>query len=84
VVGDLGVQEVDAAGQGAQAGRSGGGLDIPGGLLPEPPAGGDQSGSGQAAQPSSKGVGGGDHEGVELSLGVGGGLDCRTPGGQPH
>jgi hypothetical protein len=32
VLADLGVQELDAAGQGAQAGRGGGGLDIPGGL----------------------------------------------------
>jgi hypothetical protein len=37
VVGDLGVQDLDAAGQGAQAGRGGGSLDIPGGLRPEPP-----------------------------------------------
>jgi len=34
VLGDLDVEELDAAGQGAQAGRSGSGLDVPGGLLP--------------------------------------------------
>jgi hypothetical protein len=43
-----------------------------------------QAGSGQAAQPSSEGVGGCDHERVELALGVGGGLDRRAPCGQPH
>jgi hypothetical protein len=34
VLDDFDVQDLDAAGQGAQAGRSGGGLDVPGGLLP--------------------------------------------------
>jgi hypothetical protein len=32
VLDDLGLQELDAVGQGAQAGRGGGGLGIPGGL----------------------------------------------------
>jgi hypothetical protein len=67
VVGGFGVQELDAAGQAAQAGRSGDGLDVPGGLLP---AGGDQPRGGEVAQPSAEGIGGGDHEGVELALGV--------------
>jgi hypothetical protein len=84
VVSDLGVQELDAAGQSAQADRSGGSLDIPGGLLTEPPTGGDQARRGQATQPPPEAVGGGDNEGVELALGVGGSLDRRAPGGQPH
>jgi hypothetical protein len=75
VVGDLGVQELDAAGQSAQADRSGGSLDIPGGLLPEPSTGGDQARRGQATQAPTEAVGGGDNEGMELALGVGGGLD---------
>ena len=40
VLGDLGIEELDAASQGAQAGRGCDGLDIPGGLQPEPPASG--------------------------------------------
>jgi hypothetical protein len=62
VVSDLGVQELDAAGQSAQADRGGGSLDIPSGLLPEPPTGGDQARRGQATQPSTEAVGGGDNE----------------------
>ena len=57
VVSDLGVQELDAAGQSAQADRSGGSLDIPGGLLTEPPTGGDQARRGQARQPPTEAVG---------------------------
>jgi hypothetical protein len=34
VLDDFGVQELDAAGQGAQAGRGGCGLGVPGDLLP--------------------------------------------------
>jgi hypothetical protein len=69
VVGDLGVQEVDAAGQAPQGrGRGGGGLDIPGGLLAEPPAGGDQPRCGEVTQPSAERTGSSDHERVELAL----------------
>jgi hypothetical protein len=75
VVGDLAVQELDALGQGAQAGCGGGGLRTPVGPLVQSPAGADQAGRGQAAKPAAKGVGGGDHERVQLALGVGGGLD---------
>jgi hypothetical protein len=76
--------ELDAAGQGAQAGRGGGSLDLPGGLLPEPPTGADQARRGQATQPAAEAVRGSDHQGVELALGVGGRLDRRAPCGQPH
>ena len=84
MVGDLGVQQLDAAGQSAQADRGGGSLDIPSGLLPEPPTGGDQARRGQATQPSTEAVGGGDNEGVELALGVARSLDRRAAGGRPH
>jgi hypothetical protein len=47
-------------------------------------AGADQARSGQAAKPVAKGIGSGDHQGVELALGIGGGLDRRAAGGQPH
>ena len=84
VLGDLGVQELDAAGQRTQAGRGGCSLNIPGGPLTEPPAGPDQARRGQATQPPTEAVGSGDHEGVELALAVGGGLNRRASGGQPH
>jgi hypothetical protein len=84
VLDDLGVQDVDAAGQGAQAGHGRRGLDIPGGPLPQPCAGADQAGSGQAAKSVAEGIGSGDHQGMELALGVGGRLDRRAAGGQPH
>jgi hypothetical protein len=84
VLGDLRVQELDAVGQGAQAGHGGRGLDIPGGPLAQPPTGADQAGCGQAAKPPAEGIGCGHDECVELALGVGGGLDRGAAGGQPH
>jgi hypothetical protein len=54
VLGGLGVEELDAAGQGAQAGRSGGGLGVPVAPLTQPPTGADQTRSGEAAQPSAE------------------------------
>jgi hypothetical protein len=83
VVGDLGIQDLDAAGQGAQAGRSRGGLGIPGGPLAQPPTGGDELAGGQAPKPPPERIRSGDHQGVELSLGVGGGLDGGAARGQP-
>jgi hypothetical protein len=71
-------------GQGAQAGRGGSRLRVPAGALAQPCAGADQAGSGQAAKPGAEGVGCGDDQRVQLALGVGGGLDRRAPGGQPH
>ena len=59
VVGDLSIDELDAASQGAQAGHGGGGLNIPGGPLPQPCAGADQACSGQAAKPVAEGIGSG-------------------------
>jgi hypothetical protein len=84
VVGDLGVQELDAAGQGAQAGHGGRGLRIPVSPLAQPPAGADQTGRGQASKPSTEGIGSGEHERSRLALGVAGGLDRGAAGGQPH
>jgi hypothetical protein len=55
VLGDLGVQELDAATQGAQAGCGGGGLRIPVDPQPEPPAGADQARRGQITQPTAEG-----------------------------
>ncbi|HSK90760.1 MAG TPA: hypothetical protein VK875_05560 [Euzebyales bacterium] len=75
MVGDLAVEELDAAGEGAQAGRGGGGLSIHVSPQPESPAGADQAGCGQATPSASERVRSGDHQGVELALGVGGGLD---------
>jgi hypothetical protein len=84
VLGDLGVQELDAAGQGAQAGHGGGGLRVWVGPLTQPPAGADQAGRGQARQPAAEAVRGRDDQRMQLALGVGGGLDRRAPGSQPH
>jgi hypothetical protein len=47
VLGNLGIEQLDAASQGAQAGRGGDGLGVPGGLQPEPPAGADQARHGE-------------------------------------
>jgi hypothetical protein len=82
VVGDLDVQEPDAAGQGSQAGRGRDGLGIPGSPQPQPPTGADELAGGQPPKPPAERVRGGDHQGVELALGVGGGLDRhhRTEG----
>jgi hypothetical protein len=82
VVGDLGVQDLDAAGQGAQTGRGGRGLDIPGGPQPQPPTGGDELSGGQPLKSAAERVRSGDHEGVQLPLGVGAGLDCGSARGQ--
>ena len=84
VLGDLAVEELDAAGQGPQAGRGGGGLRIQVSPQPEPTASADQAGCGPARQPATKRVRSGDDEGVELALGVGGGLDRGAARGQPH
>jgi hypothetical protein len=84
VVGDLGVEELDAAVQGAQAGHGGGGLRICVDPLPEPPAGADQAGCGQITQAAAEGVGSGDDQRMQLALGVGGRLDRGAPGGQSH
>jgi hypothetical protein len=84
VLGDLEVQELDAAGQGPPAGHGGRGLDIPVGPLTQPPAGADQMRRGQAAKPAPEHIRSGDHERVQLALGVAGGLDRGAAGGQPH
>jgi hypothetical protein len=84
VLGDLAVQHLDAAGQGTQTGHGGGGLDIPGGPLPQPCTGADQARSGQAAKPVAEDVWRGDHQRMQLALRVGGGLDRGAARGQPR
>jgi hypothetical protein len=84
VLGDLGVQELDAASQGAQAGHGGSRLRSYVDPLAEPPAGADQARRGERTQSAAEAIGGGEDQGMQLALGVGGGLDRRTPGGQPH
>jgi hypothetical protein len=74
---------LDAAGQGAQAGRGGGGLGVPVGVVAQPPAGGDQLGGGHVPQATAEGFWGGGDQRVELSLGVAGGLDRGAAGRQP-
>jgi hypothetical protein len=83
VLGGLVVQELDAAGQGEQAGRGGGGLGVPVAALTQPPAGGDKLGSSQVPQATAEGFWGGGDQRVELSLGVAGGLDRGAAGRQP-
>jgi hypothetical protein len=68
VLGDLGVQELDTAGQGTQAGHGGRGLDIPVAQLTQPCAGADQTRSSQPAQASAEGLGSGDDQRVALAL----------------
>ena len=67
-----------------QAGRSRGGLGIPGGPLAQPSTGGDELAGGQAPKPPPEHLRSGDHQGVELALGVGGGLDGGAARGQPR
>ena len=57
VVESRSVEELDAAGRGAQAGRGRGGLELPGRPWPEPPAGADQARRGELTQPRTKGIG---------------------------
>jgi hypothetical protein len=83
VIGDLGVQQLDAASDAAQAGCGCDGLDIPGALQPEPPAGADRARRCETTQPLTEGVGGDDDQGMQLALGVGSGLDRRAPCCQP-
>jgi hypothetical protein len=74
VVGDLGIQELDAASQGTQAGRGGDGLGVSGGLQPEPPAGADQA---------RRGVRSSNDQRMQLALAIAGSLDRGASGGQP-
>jgi hypothetical protein len=84
VVGDLPVQELDTTGQGAQAGRDGGGFGVPVGPQPQPPTGGDELAGGQTPKPPAERIGSGEDESVQLALGVGGGLDRAAARGQSH
>jgi hypothetical protein len=84
VLGDLGIEELDAASQGPQAGRGRDGPDIPGGPQPEPPAGVDQARRGGIPQPAAEGVRSSHDQRVGLALAIGGGLDRAAAGGQPH
>jgi len=74
VVGDLAVEEVDAAGHRAQAGRGRDGLGVPGGSLAQPSQAVTSWRVGKPQPPVERSRSG-DHQGVELALGVGGGLD---------
>ena len=80
---DLGVQELEAAGQGAQAGR-GGDVSVSQALSGGASAGADQARRGEIPQPTAEGIGSSNDQRVELALAVGGGLDGRAGGGQPH
>ena len=84
MLGDLGVQQLDAAGQGAQAGHGGGGLKVGVGPLTQPCAGANQAGRGRATQPAAEGVRGSDDQRMQRSLGVGGRLDRGAARRQPH
>ena len=56
----------------------------PSGLDAQPGAGGHQLAGRADPEPFSQDVGCGDHQRVQLALGVAGGLDRRAAGGQPH
>ena len=84
VVGGLGGQFPDPTGQAPQGRGRGGGLNVPAGLDAQPGAGRHQLAGRADPESFPQDVGCGDHQRVQLTLGVAGGLDRRAAGGQPH
>jgi hypothetical protein len=84
VVGSLAGQFPDPTGQAPQGRGGGGGLNVPAGLDAQPGAGSHQLAGRADPEPFPQDVGCGDHQRVQLALGIPGGLDRRAAGGQPH
>jgi hypothetical protein len=84
VVGGLAGQLPDPTGQAAQGRGRRGGLNVPVSVDAQPGAGGDELASRAGLEPFPQDLGGSDGQGVELALGIAGGLDRRAAGSQPH
>jgi hypothetical protein len=84
VVGGLAGQLPDPTGQAPQGGRGGGGLDIPIGVNAQPGTSRHQLAGRVGPEPFPYDLRCRNDQGVELALGITGGLDRRTAGRQPH
>jgi hypothetical protein len=81
----FGLQEGDPCGELVQHGDRGDHVGVPaGGPGTQPARDGDHRRGGPAAEPGPDRLWRGDHQGVQLALGVGSGFDRGAAGGQVH